>query len=111
MTSLSAFAIRGIPSPRTSRVECRPWRAAQCGSQICLEINIVPHLLVHLQSVALAIGDDDLIALGIIDHRRREAEPPELLLVLYSPIGLHHIGVGIDALLAPFRHDLCITHK
>src|SRR4030081_1293532 len=69
--------------------------------QVRLEVGVVTHLLVHLLAIALTVGDDDLIGLRIENHRGREAEAPELLQILHSSVRLHHIGVGVDALLAP----------
>ena len=36
---------------------------------------------------------------------------PELLQILHAPVGLHHIGIGVDALLAPLRHHLGVAHQ
>src|SRR5205814_1244774 len=61
--------------------------------QVRLEIGVVTHLIVDLQAITLTVGDDDLIGLRIENHRRREAEAPELLQILHAPVRLHHIGV------------------
>ena len=59
----------------------------------------------------MTVGDDDLISLRIEVHRRWETEAPERLEVARSPIRLHHVGIGVDALLSPLRHHLGIAHQ
>lgn len=54
-------------------------RAAQAALQVRLEVLVIPHLLVHLQPVALAVGHDDLIRRRIEVDRCREAEPVQRL--------------------------------
>src|SRR5229473_3516221 len=69
--------------------------------QVRLEIGVIANLLIDLQAVALTVGDDDRIALRIEVDRGREAETPLRLEALHPTPGLHHVGVGVDALLDP----------
>src|SRR6516164_1322502 len=78
--------------------------------QVRLELDVVTHLAVDLKAVALTVGDDDPISLWIEVHRRRETEAPERLEIARPPVRLHHVGVGVDALLSPLRHHLGIAH-
>src|SRR5262245_29247658 len=82
----------------------------QRGSEIGLEVNVVSYLLIDLQAIALAVGNDDLIGLGVEDHGCGKAEAPELFQVLHAAVRLHHIRVRVDALLAPLRHHLRVTY-
>ena len=79
--------------------------------QIRLEVAVVANLLVDLQPIALAVGNDDVVSCRIVLHRCREAETPLRLEALYPAPRLLHIGVGRDGLLAPFRQYMGIANQ
>src|SRR6516165_10191709 len=81
------------------------------GLEVRLELDVVTHLAVDLKAVALTVGDNDPISLRIEVHRRRETEAPERLEIARSPVRLHHVGIGVDALLSPLRHHLGVAHQ
>src|ERR1043166_4811672 len=95
-----------MPPPRhRSMRDIRQWpRSTSAALKVRLEVNVVTHLLVDLQAVALTVGHDDLISLGIEDHGRREAETPELLQILHAPVRLHHIGCRLLLQKTPLLH-------
>src|SRR5437867_8023939 len=79
--------------------------------QVRLEVDVVANLAVNLQTIPLAVGDDYAVGFRIEVHRRREAEAKFRLQALCPTSGFHHIGVGVDALLAPLGHDLSIADE
>src|SRR5437867_12860454 len=79
--------------------------------QVRLEIGVVANLAVNLQTIPLAVGYDDAVGFRIEVHRRREAETKFWLQALCPTPGFHHVGVGVDALLAPLGHDLSIADE
>ena len=79
--------------------------------QVCLEIAVVTNLLVNLQAVALAVGDDDAVGFRVKLDRRREAEAPLRFKASYPAPRLRHIGVGVNGLLAPFRQHLRVADQ
>jgi hypothetical protein len=98
------------PPEKARRGSCVVLADAADELQVRLEIDIVTHLAVDLKAVALTVGDDDPISLRIEVHRRRETEAPERLEIARPTIRLHHVGIGVDALLSPLRHHLGIAH-
>src|SRR5437867_10055837 len=79
--------------------------------QVRLEVDVVANLAVNLQTIPLAVGDDDAVGFRIEVHRRREAEA-ELRLQAPGPAPrFHHVGVRVDALLAPLGHDLGVADE
>src|SRR6266566_1425788 len=95
----------------SGRAPGSPAPDAQNGLQVGLEVRIVADLLIDLQAIALAVGNDDRVAVRIEVDRRREAEPPLRFEALHATARLHHVRVGIDALLAPFRQLLGIADQ
>src|SRR5262249_12300523 len=79
--------------------------------QVRLELDVITHLAVDLKAVALTVGDDDPISLRIEVHRRRETEAPERLEIARPPVRLHHVGIGVNALLSPLPHHLGLAHE
>src|SRR5579862_1832730 len=94
-----------------SSVGGRRGTSAASGLQVRLKIGVVANLLVDLQPIALAVGDDDAVALRVEIDRGREAEPPLRLEALNPPARLHHVGVGVDALLAPLRQFVRVADQ
>src|SRR4029077_9589087 len=56
-------------------------------------------------------GHDDRVAVRVELDLGREAEAPLRLKALHPAARLHHVGVGIDALLAPFGQDVRIADQ
>src|SRR5215472_18160855 len=79
--------------------------------QVRLKIAVVANLLVDLQPIALAVGDDDRVAVRIEVDGGRETEPPLRLKALYPASRFSHVRVRIDALLTPFRQHLGIADQ
>jgi len=77
--------------------------------QVGLEVAVVADLLVDLQAIALAVGNDDAVGGRIEFHRRREAEAPLRIEALYPAPRFLHIGVGVNSLLAPFRQSMGVA--
>src|SRR4030095_12431389 len=61
--------------------------------------------------VPLAVSHDDAIGLRIEVYRRWEAEAIFGLQAAHPTTSLHHVGVRVDAHLAPLRHHLGITDE
>src|SRR5207249_3497367 len=61
--------------------------------------------------IPLAVGDDDAIGFRIEIHRRREAEAIFRLQTAHPTTSFHHVGVGVDAHLAPLGHHLGIADE
>ena len=70
--------------------------------EVRLEIAVVVDLLVDLQTVALAVRDDDAIGRRIELYRRREAEAILRFEALHAASSRGHVGVGVNGLLAHF---------
>jgi hypothetical protein len=79
--------------------------------QVRLEIYVITNFAINLQAISLAFGHDNAVGLWIEVNRRREAETPFGLQTPRPSSRLHHVGVGVDALLAPLRHHLGITDE
>src|SRR5262249_55758879 len=85
---------------------------APAGSlQICLEVAVVADFLVNLQPVSLTVSDDHRVAVRVELDLGREAEAPLWLEALHPTACLHHVGIGVDALLAPFGQDVRIADQ
>src|SRR5262249_35349746 len=80
-------------------------------SQIKLRHRVVFVFLVNLQSVPLAVDNEDRVPFLVIAHSRGIAETPFTLQALHAATHFHHIGVSIEGLLSPFRHDLGIPNE
>ena len=110
--------VRRVPIPDAASCLLRRKTTEEAGKtgagqllQVRLEIAVVANLLVDLQPIALAVGDDDRCRCRIELDRGREAEAPLRLEALHPAPRLLHVGVGVDALLAPFRQYLGIADQ
>src|SRR5215472_1831788 len=79
--------------------------------QVRLEIAVIPNLFVNLQTIPLAIGDNQRVAIRIELDRGREAQPPLRFEALHPAARFGHVRVGIDALLTPLRQYLGIADQ
>src|SRR6516164_9125155 len=79
--------------------------------QVRLEVAVVANLLIDLQPIALVLGNDHRIGVRIELDGGGEAEAPLRFEALHAAPRLGHVGVGVDAHLAPFRQDLGITDQ
>src|SRR5262249_52758225 len=100
----------GSRKPGSGRPKCVRVRR-MTDLQVRLEVAVIANLLVDLQPVPLAVGNDDLIACRIKLHRCREAETPLRFEASYPTTRLRHIGIGIDGLLPPLRQNLRIADQ
>src|SRR5262249_35153269 len=114
--SAASLPLEGAAPPLDS---CRPLETNEDGRnerrelplQIRLEIDVVANFSVYLQPIPLAIGHDDAIGFWIEVYCRWEAEAIFGLQALHPTASLHHVGVRVDAHLAPLRHHLGITDE
>src|SRR5262245_13468659 len=97
---------------------CRPPRSqggrqerSELPLEIRLEIDGGANLPVEQQPIPLAVGHDDAISFWIEVYRRWEAEAILGLQAPHPATSLHHVGVRVDAHLAPLRHHLGIADE
>src|SRR6266852_1018720 len=79
--------------------------------QIRLEIAVIANLLVYLQTIALAVGNNDAVGGRVELDRRRETEAPLRLKASDPAPRLRHVGVGIDSLLPPLGQNLGVADQ
>src|SRR4029453_15639397 len=101
---------RGTVIPSTKR-RSEQQAGATKSLQIKLRDGVVLVFLVNLQSTPLTVDDEDSVPFLVIAHSRGIAETPFTLQALHAATHFHHIGVSIEGLLPPFRHDLGIPNE